>query len=40
MNLLQQLSDLQAQHGWLPEEALRRFYEESGTPLYRIQEVA
>jgi len=40
MNLLQQLNELQAQHGWLPEEVLRSFSRESGTPLYRLQEVA
>lgn len=40
MNLLQQLNELQAEHGWLPEEVLRAFSESSGTPLYRIQEVA
>ncbi len=40
MNLLQQLNELQAEHGWLPDAVLRRFAEESGTPLYRIQEVS
>ncbi len=39
-NLLQQLNDLQAEHGWLPEDVLRGFAEETKTPLYRIQEVA
>ena len=40
MNLLQQLNQLQEEHGWLPEAALRAFSEESGTPLYEIQAVA
>jgi NADH:ubiquinone oxidoreductase subunit F (NADH-binding)/NADH:ubiquinone oxidoreductase subunit E len=40
MNLLQQLHDLQAEHGWLPEEVLRAFSVETNTPLFRIQEVA
>ncbi|MDJ0973532.1 MAG: NADH-ubiquinone oxidoreductase-F iron-sulfur binding region domain-containing protein [Planctomycetota bacterium] len=40
MNLLQQLNDLQTEHGWLPDEVLRRFSAEAGVPLYRIQEVA
>ena len=40
MNLLQQLNALQAEHGWLPDDVLRRFSEDTNTPLYRIQEVA
>ena len=40
MNLLQQLNELQAEHGWLPEDVLRAFSEETKTPLFRIQEVA
>lgn len=40
MNLLQQLSALQEEHGWLSEEVLRQFSTEAGVPLYRIQEVA
>ena len=40
MNLLQQLNELQAEHGWLPDEVLRAFSAETKTPLYRIQEVA
>ncbi len=40
MNLLQQLHDLQAQHGWLSDEVLRTFSTEAGIPLYRLQEVA
>jgi len=39
MNLLQQLSDLQARHGWLSDETLRAFSTETGTPLFRLQEV-
>lgn len=40
MNLLQQLNDLQSEHGWLPEAALREFSERTGTPLYELQAVA
>jgi NADH:ubiquinone oxidoreductase subunit F (NADH-binding)/NADH:ubiquinone oxidoreductase subunit E len=40
MNLLQQLSELQAQHGWLSEETLRAFSAETKIPLYEIQAVA
>jgi len=40
MNLLQQLNELQAEHGWLSEDVLRAFSAETTTPLYRIQEVA
>jgi len=40
MNLLQQLNELQAVHGWLPEDVLRVFSAETKTPLFRIQEVA
>ena len=40
MNLLHQLHELQAEHGWLSEDVLRAFSAETKTPLYRIQEVA
>ncbi len=40
MNLLQQLSELQAKHGWLSEETLRAFSDETRIPLYQIQAVA
>ena len=39
MNLLQELSELQHRHGWLSDETLRRFSEETGTPLYHLQAV-
>ncbi len=39
MNLLQQLHDLQAQHGWLSDETLRAFSAETNVPLFRLQEV-
>jgi len=38
-NLLQQLVELQHRHGWLSDETLRRFCEETGTPLYQAQAV-
>ena len=38
-NLLQQLIDLQHQKGWLSDETLRAFAEETGTPLYQVQAV-
>jgi len=40
MNLLHELHELQAQHGWLSPEVLRAFSERTHTPLYRLQEVA
>ncbi len=40
MNLLLRLNEIQHRLGWLPEDALRRFAEEEGVPLYRLQEVA
>jgi NADH:ubiquinone oxidoreductase subunit F (NADH-binding)/NADH:ubiquinone oxidoreductase subunit E len=40
MNLLQQLNELQRRHGWLSEEVLRAFSEETLTPLYELQAVA
>ncbi len=40
MNLLQQLNELQAEHGWLSDETMRAFSKSEGVPLYRIQEVA
>ncbi len=39
MNLLQQLSELQAKHGWLSEETLRTFSADTRIPLYEIQAV-
>jgi len=39
MNLLQQLNDLQARHGWLSDETLRAFAAETNVPLFRLQEV-
>jgi NADH:ubiquinone oxidoreductase subunit F (NADH-binding)/NADH:ubiquinone oxidoreductase subunit E len=38
-NLLQQLIDLQHKKGWLSDETLRAFAEETGTPLYEVQAV-
>ena len=40
MNLLQQLNELQSKHGWLSEEVLRAFSEQTQTPLYELQAVA
>jgi formate dehydrogenase beta subunit len=40
MNLLHELHALQEEHGWLSPETLRAFSAASGTPLYRVQEVA
>ncbi len=40
MNLLQQLNELQAKHGWLSEDVLRAFSEQTRTPLYELQAVA
>ncbi|MDA1195200.1 MAG: NAD(P)H-dependent oxidoreductase subunit E [Planctomycetota bacterium] len=40
MNLLQQLHDLQAHHGWLSDDVLRTFSAETHVPLFRLQEVA
>ena len=40
MNLLQRLNELQAEHGWLPREALRELSRAEGIALYRLQEVA
>ena len=40
MNLLQRLNELQAEHGWLPQEALRELSRAEGIALYRLQEVA
>ncbi|MDF1700298.1 MAG: NADH-ubiquinone oxidoreductase-F iron-sulfur binding region domain-containing protein [Planctomycetota bacterium] len=40
MNLLQQLHDLQAEHGWLSDDVLRTFSHETSIPLFRLQEVA
>ena len=40
MNLLQQLSELQAKHGWLSADTLRAFSAETHIPLYEIQAVA
>src|SRR5207247_9897846 len=37
MNLLQELVDLQERHGWLSEETLRKYSEDTGTPLYQLQ---
>ncbi len=39
MNLLQELIELQHRHGWLSDETLRKFAEETGTPLYQVQAV-
>lgn len=38
--LVQQLHAIQSQHGYLPEAELRALSEKTGTPLYRMQEVA
>jgi NADH:ubiquinone oxidoreductase subunit F (NADH-binding)/NADH:ubiquinone oxidoreductase subunit E len=38
-NLLQQLIELQHKKGWLSDETLRAFAEETGTPLYQVQAV-
>ncbi|MBW2282859.1 MAG: NAD(P)H-dependent oxidoreductase subunit E [Deltaproteobacteria bacterium] len=40
MNLLEQLNQLQAKHGWLSDEVLRGFCDETLVPLYRVQAVA
>jgi formate dehydrogenase beta subunit len=40
VNLLQELSDLQLRHGWLSDETLREFAQNTGTPLYQVQAVA
>lgn len=39
MNLLHDLHELQARHGWLSDAVLRDYAEASGTPLFRLQEV-
>ena len=39
MNLLQQLTELQHQRGWLSEDVLRAFADETRVPLYQIQAV-
>jgi NADH:ubiquinone oxidoreductase subunit F (NADH-binding)/NADH:ubiquinone oxidoreductase subunit E len=39
-NLLTALHHLQEEHGWLSDEVLRAYAEESRIPLYRLQEVA
>jgi NADH:ubiquinone oxidoreductase subunit E len=39
MNLLQDLIELQRRHGWLSDETLRKFAEETGTPLHQVQAV-
>ncbi len=40
MNLLQQLNELQKTHGWLSEEVLRAFSNETRIPLYELQAAA
>jgi NADH:ubiquinone oxidoreductase subunit F (NADH-binding)/NADH:ubiquinone oxidoreductase subunit E len=38
--IVQELHHIQARHRYLPEAELRRLAERTGTPLYRLQEVA
>jgi NADH:ubiquinone oxidoreductase subunit F (NADH-binding)/NADH:ubiquinone oxidoreductase subunit E len=38
--IVQELHHIQHQHRYLPEEELRKLAERTGTPLYRLQEVA
>jgi len=38
--IVQELHRIQHDHGYLPEPELRRLAERTGTPLYRLQEVA
>ena len=38
--IVQALQDIQRRHGYLPTEELRSLSKSSGTPLYRLHEVA
>lgn len=38
--LIDSLREIQDEHGWLPEEAIRSFCDRTNTPLYQVQAVA